>query len=148
MKWFVEGEVNSKFFHSVVNGRKKRLYLKTVRKDDGSWIGGDAEIAKEAVSFFQKQFKREHTMCDFLTLECIPKLIDEADNEALNALPTMKELKDVVFSMSAHSAPGPNGVSGSFYHSCWEIIKEELLLMILEFFLQKNLFQGLSHIHA
>ncbi|XP_070021237.1 uncharacterized protein [Nicotiana sylvestris] len=28
VKWFVEGEVNSKFFHSVVKGRKKWLTLK------------------------------------------------------------------------------------------------------------------------
>ncbi|XP_019266683.1 PREDICTED: uncharacterized protein LOC109244105 [Nicotiana attenuata] len=134
VKWFVEGEVNSKFFHSVVKGRKKRLTLKKMRKEDGTWVEGDEEIAHEAISFFQNQFTRENFDNDFSVLGCIPTIIDDADNEKLIAVPTMEELKDVVFSMSSQSAPGPDGVSGKFYHSCWEIIKEDLLLMVLDFF--------------
>lgn len=48
----MEGEVNSKFFHSVVNGRKKDLTLKKMGKDNGEWVEGDDDIANEAVSFF------------------------------------------------------------------------------------------------
>ncbi|XP_070014254.1 uncharacterized protein [Nicotiana sylvestris] len=56
------------------------------------------------------------------------------DNAGLTAIPSMEELKTVVFSMSPSSAPGPDGLSGKFYHSCWDIIKDDLLLMINDFF--------------
>ncbi|XP_075097863.1 uncharacterized protein LOC142175183 [Nicotiana tabacum] len=56
------------------------------------------------------------------------------DNAGLTAIPSMEELKAVVFSMSPSSAPGPDGLFGKFYHSCWDIIKDDLLLMINDFF--------------
>ncbi|XP_070048941.1 uncharacterized protein [Nicotiana tomentosiformis] len=58
IKWFVKGEVNSKFFHSIVKGRMKRLSLKKIRLNDGNWIEGDEDITNEAISFFQNQFTR------------------------------------------------------------------------------------------
>lgn len=48
----MEGEVNSMFFHCIVKGRNKRLTLKNMRKEDGTWIEGDEEIAHESISFF------------------------------------------------------------------------------------------------
>ncbi|OIT28903.1 hypothetical protein A4A49_38525 [Nicotiana attenuata] len=117
IKWFVEGEVNSKFFHSIVKGRRKRLAIKKIRLNDGNWIVGDDHIANEAISFFQNQFTREYTDSNLSILNCIPKVINEMDNSDLTANPTMEELKAVVFSLSPSSAPGPYGLSGKFYHS-------------------------------
>lgn len=82
-----------------------------MRDENGNWIEDEEEIAKEATSFFQKQFTKENYGNDFSALNCIPKLVDDADNEKLLEVPTMKELKEVVFSMNPHSAPGPDGVS-------------------------------------
>lgn len=73
VKWFVEGEVNSKNFHSVVNGRKKRLTMKKMRREDGNSVEGDEEVSKEAISFFQKQFTRENFGIDLSAMSGIPK---------------------------------------------------------------------------
>ncbi|XP_019237050.1 PREDICTED: uncharacterized protein LOC109217274 [Nicotiana attenuata] len=134
IKWFVEGEVNSKFLHSIVKGRRKRLTIKKIRLNDDNWIEGDDHIANEAVSLFQNQFTREYTDSNFSILNCIPKVINEMDNANFTANPTMEELKVVVFSLSPSSAPGPDGLSGKFYQSCWDIIKEDLLLIVSDFF--------------
>lgn len=61
----------------------------------------------------------------------------------LNVIPTMEEVKEVVMSMSSHGAPESDGMSGMFYHSCWEIIKNDVLLMILDFFLKELNYQRL-----
>ncbi|XP_019227829.1 PREDICTED: uncharacterized protein LOC109209105 [Nicotiana attenuata] len=145
IKWFVEGEVNTKFFHSIVKGRRKRLALKKIRLSDGTWIEGDERIANEAISFFQKQFTREHIDSNFSILNCIPKVINEMDNAGLTTIPTMEELKAVVFSMSPSSAPGLDGLSGKFYHSCWDIIKDDLLLMINDFFAGNQIPKAMTH---
>lgn len=60
----------------------------------------------------------------------IPRTIGREQNLMLNAISTAEE---VVMSMSSHGAPGPDGMSGKFYHSCWEIIKIDVLLLILDF---------------
>jgi hypothetical protein len=47
----------------------------------------------------------------------------------------MEEVRDVVFSMSADSSPGPDGFSGSFYRVAWDILKYDLLNAVSLFFL-------------
>lgn len=145
VKWYVEGEVNSKFFHSVVNGRKKRLSLKKLRRDDGNWIEGDEEIAREAVSSFQKQFTKDSSDVDLSILSCIPKLVSDEDNKMLTNQPTLDEIKDIVFSMDPQSSPDPDGISGKFYQSCWDIIKIDLLLMVLDFFVGTTIPRAITH---
>ena len=53
---------------------------------------------------------------------------------ALSALLDTKKLKIVVFSLSADSAAMPNGFGASFYQSCWDIIKSDLLEAVHAFF--------------
>lgn len=36
IRWLIECEVNSKFFHFVVNGKRRRLSQKKIKKEDGS----------------------------------------------------------------------------------------------------------------
>ncbi|KAF3658030.1 hypothetical protein FXO38_13424 [Capsicum annuum] len=108
----VEGEVNSKFFHSIVKGRKKRLNLTSIHDEHNNWISGDDNIAQQAIKFFEKQFTKEDIPLDDTVMNCIPKIINDEDNTLLLALPSMDEMKDVIFSMSAYSAPEPDGFSG------------------------------------
>ncbi|PHU20008.1 hypothetical protein BC332_11159 [Capsicum chinense] len=108
----VEGEVNSKFFHSIVKGREKRLNLTSIHDEHNNWISGDDNITQQAIKFFEKQFTKEDILLDDTVMNCIPKIINDEDNTLLLALPSMDEMKDVIFSMSAHSAPEPDGFSG------------------------------------
>lgn len=142
IKWYVEGEVNSKFYHFVVNGRKNILTLKKIRKDDGEWIEGDDDIANEVVDFFQKQFTWENHDPDLSIINCIPKLITDEDNKILIDPPTMDEVKDAIFSICAQGAPSPNEISGEFYQSCWDIIKNDLLLIDSWFLCRYTYSQG------
>ncbi|XP_071925525.1 uncharacterized protein [Coffea arabica] len=52
----------------------------------------------------------------------------------LQQLPSLQELKEVVFSMSKDSVPGSDGFGAGFYQACWSIIQNELLEAVQEFF--------------
>ncbi|XP_060211761.1 uncharacterized protein LOC132639325 [Lycium barbarum] len=94
IKWFVEGEVNSKFFHSIEKGRKMRLNLTSIQDDHGNWISGDDNIAQQAMQFFENQFTKEDTLMDDNVMNHIPKIISEEENTMLLDPPSMDELKD------------------------------------------------------
>ncbi|KAH0775105.1 hypothetical protein KY290_012242 [Solanum tuberosum] len=100
-QWFKEGDANTKYFHALMRGRRKRLFLHKIRNDNEEWIQGEEQIAQAAFTPVQ--------------------------NEMLQAIPTMEELRQVVFSMNPNSAAGPDGIGGRFYQVCWSIIKEDLL---------------------
>ena len=65
-------------------------------------------------------------------------------NEALIAIPFDREIKDAVFSLSPHSAPGPDGFSGLFFQHCWDIIAEEFCKAIKFFFLKNWILPGFN----
>ncbi|KAG5626762.1 hypothetical protein H5410_011980 [Solanum commersonii] len=68
-QWFDEGDRNTRFFHSLVNGRRKKLNINRIRNADGSWAETDGEIANEGVFFFKEQFSKGNTSED---LACGP----------------------------------------------------------------------------
>ncbi|XP_055803553.1 uncharacterized protein LOC129872646 [Solanum dulcamara] len=69
----------------------------------------------------------------------------DEDNNKLIASPTLEEIKNAVFSMSASSAAGPNGYSGLFFHKCWDIIQYDIMEYVQDFFRGKNLSKFYSH---
>lgn len=48
-------------------------------------------------------------------------------------------------SMSATSAAGPDGYSGMFFHSCWDIIQNDIKNYVQDFFRGKNLSKFCLH---
>lgn len=61
-------------------------------------------------------------------------MVDPLDNEMFQKLPGLDELRAVVFFMDAGSAPSPDRFGAGFYQHCWDIIKDDLLLAVQDFF--------------
>lgn len=60
------------------------------------------------------------------SVECIPRMVNQEQNERLNSNPTMTELQKVVVSMNPHSAVEPDGINGYFFQTFCHIIKSRL----------------------
>ncbi|XP_059289345.1 uncharacterized protein LOC132042852 [Lycium ferocissimum] len=83
MDCFSEGDKNTRFFHSLVKGRRKRIQIKRIQDADGNWLEDADRVAGEAVNFFHKQFTHEEVSEDSPILNHIPELIREEDNMLL-----------------------------------------------------------------
>ncbi|CAA6674462.1 unnamed protein product [Spirodela intermedia] len=64
-------------------------------------------------------------------------LVTHHESSLTTAIPTGEEIKEVVFSMSRHRAPGPDGFPADFYISCWDIVGTDLIQAIKEIFRRK-----------
>nr|XP_016475204.1 PREDICTED: uncharacterized protein LOC107796895 [Nicotiana tabacum] len=127
MLWFKYGDRNTKFFHTQVNGRRKRLKLSSNQNSLGNWIEEDHLIAEEAISFYKDQFAESAVPNDFDILNHVPSMVDSDQHERLMALPSNEELKRAVMRLNGDSADGPDGFTGAFYQTCWEIIEEDVV---------------------
>ncbi|XP_074297176.1 uncharacterized protein LOC141627869 [Silene latifolia] len=56
---------------------------------------------------------------------------------------TKKEIKDAIFSIPNHKAPGPDGFSSAFFKDSWSVIGDEVCDAILDFFQSGKLLQQL-----
>ncbi|XP_075088439.1 uncharacterized protein LOC142170431 [Nicotiana tabacum] len=52
-------------------------------------------------------------------------------NAELIKQPTKEEVKVAIFGLNGDSAGGPDGMTGKLYHSCWDIIGDDLYDMVL-----------------
>ncbi|XP_070022653.1 uncharacterized protein [Nicotiana sylvestris] len=134
MAWFQDGDRNKKFFHAQVNGRRRRLQLKQIQDTNGNWLEGNNDMADEEVRFFKEQLQEETTTMSFDILEHVPTLVDYAQNVELIKQPTKKEVRHAVFGLNGDSAGGPDGFTGCFFHTCWDIIAEDMVNIVHAFF--------------
>lgn len=56
-------------------------------------------------------------------MTCIPKLIREDQNKALNRAITLEEVEETVKDIPNDKVSGPDGFTIDFYKACWDIIK-------------------------
>nr|XP_009587917.1 uncharacterized protein LOC104085557 [Nicotiana tomentosiformis] len=142
---FKDGDRNKKFFHAQVNGRRKRLKLKRIKNSLGNWIEEDELIAKESVNFYKEQFCESVVPTAIDILNHVHCLVDMDQNENLMSMPTREEVKLAVFGLNRDSAGGPYGFTGAFYHTCWEIIEEDVFAMVMAFFCGQQLPKCVTH---
>ncbi|KAL0324583.1 UNVERIFIED_CONTAM: hypothetical protein Scaly_2425400 [Sesamum calycinum] len=60
-------------------------------------------------------------------------LTDE-DRQSLCVMLTLEEVREAVFSIDLDSVAGPDGFGAVFFHTCWEIISEDVFGAVTEFF--------------
>ncbi|XP_049366615.1 uncharacterized protein LOC125831476 [Solanum verrucosum] len=112
LSWFKEGDRNTKFFHSYVKGRRRRMNLEEIYTDQGDIINSTQRIGEKAVKVFKKQFTEERGYRDYNMLENIPSLITREKNDKISKPPTEDEVKVVVDALNGDNTSGPDGFSG------------------------------------
>ncbi|XP_059292005.1 uncharacterized protein LOC132045444 [Lycium ferocissimum] len=55
LTWFKDGDKNTKYFHSVLRNKRRRLQIQRIKNHKGRWIQGEEKIAKAAIRHFKKQ---------------------------------------------------------------------------------------------
>ncbi|XP_060182538.1 uncharacterized protein LOC132612249 [Lycium barbarum] len=145
MSWFQDGDKNSKLFHAYVKGRRKILQLKRIQNSQGQWLDNEEEIAEEAVGFFQAQFHETVVPTQFDILKHVPSMISNVQNEEHVAVPTKEEVKQAVFGLNSTSAGGPDGFTGLFFQTCWDIVGDDIFNMVWYFFRGFELPRYITH---
>lgn len=97
-----------------------------MKENSGNWTENPQEIAQLGITYFQQLYSDElnysHQYYNQLetALSCIPKIINEQDNDILEKYPSFDEVRCAVFSLDPESAAGPDGFTGVFFNKCWD----------------------------
>lgn len=83
-------------------------------------------IASMFVSHFQAAFTSAPHHSHPEVLAHIPHVLGDNLNQMLCAVPSIADIKKVVFSMAPDSAPGLDGFTGHFFQCCWDSISHDV----------------------
>ncbi|XP_071713420.1 uncharacterized protein [Rutidosis leptorrhynchoides] len=120
-KWALEGDENSKFFHSTIRRLQNKNNIHGVNIN-GIWSNNLSSIKSEAHSHFKKLFTKSQNdkyLLDTWNGSSITQ--DEAVN--LESPFSENEILETVKSCGQDKAPGPGGFNLIFYSKYWDIIK-------------------------
>jgi hypothetical protein len=135
VKWILEGDSNSRYFHGKANGRKKKCTIFAL--EDGERVIRDPkEIRDHVESYYKSLFRKEQvgsiTLGDNFWNER-GRLSNEEAQGLIRPF-TLKELEEALRDMEVNSAPGPDGLPVGFYREFWPELKPFVLEMFNDFY--------------
>ena len=125
--YLCEGDANTSFFHQQARFRKKTNFIAKLQV--GEQIIIDQEGKQEAVLQFYENLLgtaevRDHT----IDLEALG--LQRHDLSVLEEPFSEEEVWTTVKNMPLDQAPGPDGFTGRFYKTYWNIIKDDIMLAL------------------
>ncbi|XP_048620311.1 uncharacterized protein LOC106408459 [Brassica napus] len=139
-EWRRQNNVNSAKLVEELKEKVEGLYA-----DDNATTEEIAAALKElsdalkAEEMFWKQKKEIEE-----ALAQVPTTITGDMNANLTAPVSAWEVKLALFAMHPEKAPGPDGMTALFYQKFWDIVKEDLTLMVNKFLFEGVMASGLN----
>ena len=131
------GDACTRFFHLKMSARKRRQYIPSLKRPDGSLAWNHEDKQHIIQGYFDdligKKANRTSTLhwpeLQLAPLQQIPGL--ELDRPF-----TEGEIEYAVKILPSEKAPGPDGFTSDFYKHCWQIIKADILSAFHSFHIQ------------
>ncbi|GJU84848.1 RNA-directed DNA polymerase, eukaryota, reverse transcriptase zinc-binding domain protein [Tanacetum coccineum] len=142
--WLSEGDFNTKFFHNSLKERTNKGRVEYVEDLDGHGYFGD-DVKDQFVKHFENVLgKREEVDPIYVPSSLFKNKLSLADTEMMVRRVSLKEIKEVLFSMNDDKAPGPDGYSAKFFKAAWSIVGMEFSQAIMDFLTNDDL-MNFSH---
>ncbi|KAJ0497121.1 putative RNA-directed DNA polymerase [Helianthus annuus] len=142
VRWALDGDENSSYFHGCINGRKAANAIPGLSLN-GEWISSPPRVKKEVLAFFRSRFKE--------ALPCRPRIVCNnfkkisADQSSFLIAPfSYAEVKEAVFGCGDDRAPGPDGFNFRFIKHFWDFFEEDFRAIAGHFFSSSKINVGCS----
>ncbi|GJY00236.1 RNA-directed DNA polymerase, eukaryota [Tanacetum coccineum] len=121
IKWSIEGDENSNFFHGILNKKRNQMNIRGITID-GVWKEQPNDVKQEFLSHFQDRFAKPSERRANIDMR-FPKTISEDQSQDLEREVSKQEIKTAVWGCGTDKSPGPDGFSFGFYRHFWRFIE-------------------------
>lgn len=105
-----------------------------ITQANGETTTSASDIGVMAVNYFSELFTSSPFIFRRHFFANIQDNISKLDDQSFGCLPTSDEVWEAIKQLSPTSSPGNDGFTGYFYQSCWEIIHDDVMAFVLDFF--------------
>ncbi|GJR12103.1 RNA-directed DNA polymerase, eukaryota [Tanacetum coccineum] len=125
IKWSIEGDENSKYFHGILNKKRNQTAIRGILAE-GVWIDDPNSVKNEFLSHFKEHFDRPCSSRLILDMTYTNRLnLDQIDDLERNV--TKEEIKRAVWDCGTDKSPDPEGFTFGFYRRYGDIIEKDIV---------------------
>nr|GFB66899.1 RNA-directed DNA polymerase, eukaryota [Tanacetum cinerariifolium] len=140
IKWSIEGEENSSFFHRMLNKKRNQSNIRGIMVD-GVWKEQPNDVKKEFLNHFQerldKPVERRVTIDMSYSRSISSEQRDELEREV-----TIEEIKTALWNCGTDKSSGPDGFTFNFYRQFWSTIDKDVYAAVNHFFINGDIPAG------
>jgi hypothetical protein len=133
--WVVEGDRNTKFFHTTTLVRRRYNKIVRIQNNMGDWIVDSQLIRNHIQQGFIDLFSTSHvsSVSSFAAPTWAPCVsVAEALNLTNTVLPL--EIKESLWSLKPFKAPGPDGLHPGFFQHSWHQVGDSVSKEVMQVF--------------
>nr|GEX71936.1 putative RNA-directed DNA polymerase, eukaryota, reverse transcriptase zinc-binding domain protein [Tanacetum cinerariifolium] len=140
IKWSIEGDENSSFYHGVLNKKRSQLNIRGIMVE-GTWNDSPQMVKSEFFQHFRRRFDKPYVSRDYLDMNYSKTLsIDQQVELELEV--SKEEIKRAVWDCGTDKSPGPDRFTFGFYRRLWKIIKNDAFEAVKHFFTHGDIPKG------
>jgi hypothetical protein len=130
------GDENSRYFHLCASGRLRKNQIKNLEGADGDVFSPTPRKPTSSMislRIFSAPPPTGSGQIDFFPLVALTSL-DSTQADTLVRPFTLEEIRKALFSMNNNPSPGPGGFGPVFFKRNWDLVKDNLLEALNNFF--------------
>jgi hypothetical protein len=134
LKELLEGDSNTMYFQLITNRKHRKTRIFQPQHGD-KIIEGDHALKEYITMYYKDLFGKLEPNSFWVDESRVVGImqVSEEENNLLVRPFIVDEVREVVFQMEHNKSPGPNGFPIELYLACWEIIKDHLMVLFIEF---------------
>ena len=128
LQWLRDGDANSKYFHSVLAGRRRHNSLTSILVN-GEVVEGVNPVRQAAFSHFKNHFMSVRVARPTLgTLQF--RRLSFMEMGTLTKPFSMDEVKAAMWDCDSFKSPGPDDINFGFFKNFWLMMKDDIMRFI------------------
>ncbi|GJS77776.1 RNA-directed DNA polymerase, eukaryota [Tanacetum coccineum] len=132
VRWAIEGDENSKYFHGIINKKRSHLAIRGVF-DDGIWRTDPSSVKKALRDHYEARFNKPTTTRLKLSFP-FPKRLSTVQVDDLERGVSHDEIRSAVWDCGDNKSPGPDGFIFEFFNKYWRFIGPDFCEAVEHFF--------------
>nr|GMD40667.1 uncharacterized protein LOC109147524 [Ipomoea batatas] len=146
LKSLIDGDKGTKYFHDLVKKSNRDKSITCVLDENDEPTTSLTQVGALFVNYFKSLFG---VSCD--RIPCNPTfiqngpLVTDSQHHMLTCEVSAQEIKDALFDIDDLKAPGPDGFSAAFFKNNWDILGDDLIKAVQEFFVSGQLLKQINY---
>nr|GEW55415.1 RNA-directed DNA polymerase, eukaryota, reverse transcriptase zinc-binding domain protein [Tanacetum cinerariifolium] len=125
IKWALEGDENTRFFHGTLKKKRRQLAIKGILKN-GDWIEEPGLVKAEFLGHFRHRFQQPTGISPTLDTDLLNPL-SPSQRDFLERPFSRDEIKRAVWDCNGDRESSPDGLTFKFFTSFWDLIEDDVV---------------------